>query len=185
MIYFSSDLHLFHSNIINHCNRPCTEEEHEEWIMNKFSHLKEGDVLYILGDLFYKRVRLQDFIKFFNYFKEKGVILYICLGNHDDPFENIIRQAYEEVFKRKSGPFVKHYFTLRQKDYDLPFPALILFHYPMESWNNSYRGSVHLHGHTHGNSSYRKNRYDVGLDVEHLVYSLDCILQKVKEDNKE
>ena len=56
MIYFTSDLHLGHSNIIRMCNRPfnSVEEMNNTLIGNWNSRVTNRDDIYILGDLFYK-----------------------------------------------------------------------------------------------------------------------------------
>lgn len=180
MKYFTSDLHLFHDNIIKYCHRPCTPDIHYEWIMKHFEHLQQGDELYILGDLIFKPTR-ENVQKFFQYFKDKGVILYIIVGNHDEKFVNLLMQEYKEIFKCSAVDKINHYMTLRMKGEVIE--KLVLLHYPMESWDGSYYGSVHLHGHTHGSSSKRQNRFDVGLDVEHKIYSLKDIEELYLLDN--
>src|ERR1035437_4215616 len=53
MIYFTSDLHLWHSNIIRFCNRPFSSVEamNEMLIKNWNDVVKEDDVVYCLGDI--------------------------------------------------------------------------------------------------------------------------------------
>ena len=60
---------------------------------------------------------------------------------------------------------------------------LVLSHYPFLEWNHSFRGSIHLHGHQHNDSSYNLKmreegiyRYDVGVDAhEYRPVSIDEI----------
>ena len=56
MIYFTSDLHLGHANIIRHCNRPFSsvEEMDETLIRNWAKRVKANDTVYVLGDLMFR-----------------------------------------------------------------------------------------------------------------------------------
>lgn len=185
MKYFSSDLHLNHANIIKYCSRPCTAENQNEWIYSLFDHLQKDDELYLLGDLMFKPT-LQMMKEFFQYFKDKGVVLNIVLGNHDEPYLNMLYEAYRAVFNKAGPQNIHHYISLKYRNDDsVPFPKLIMSHYPMESWDSSYHGSVMLHGHTHGTSKQRRNRFDVGIDVEHKVYSLLDIIQKYNSQSED
>lgn len=51
-IYFTSDLHLGHDNIIRFCNRPFSsvEEMNDRIIQNYNSIVHKNDLVYILGD---------------------------------------------------------------------------------------------------------------------------------------
>ena len=45
---------------------------------------------------------------------------------------------------------------------------IVLCHYPMHEWNGGFgKGTLHLHGHTHGNigKSFKERAWDVGVDV--------------------
>ena len=49
-IFFTSDLHLFHSKVIDFCNRPTDPEHHNEWVIDKLNGLiKPEDEVYHLG----------------------------------------------------------------------------------------------------------------------------------------
>ena len=52
MIFFTSDLHLGHANIIRLCDRPFSNvEEMDETIINNWNeHVHKDDTVYVLGD---------------------------------------------------------------------------------------------------------------------------------------
>ena len=52
-IYFTSDLHLRHANIINLCNRPFKNiQEMDNTILRNWNNtIKEEDLVYLLGDI--------------------------------------------------------------------------------------------------------------------------------------
>ena len=82
VIHLTSDLHFFHDNIIEHCERPCTKEDHIDWILNKInSVVKPEDIVYHLGDFAYgsnaKFSSLQEVFSQLN-----GTWRFI-IGNHD------------------------------------------------------------------------------------------------------
>lgn len=56
MIWFTSDTHFGHTNIIEYCNRPfsCIEEMNGKIINNINSKVKHNDILYHLGDFSFR-----------------------------------------------------------------------------------------------------------------------------------
>lgn len=56
---------------------------------------------------------------------------------------------------------------------------LILCHYPFRTWNQIGRGSLNLHGHSHGKLTPATRQYDIGVDVQGLrPATLDQILAR-------
>lgn len=165
-IWVCSDLHFFHDNIIKHCNRPCTQEEHNEWILNKVNlNVGSNDIIYHVGDFAYgsksKYPQLQDLFS-----KLNGNWRFI-LGNHDK--ENQLKSLCNNTKHKVVGPLEEFYYNDR---------LFVLFHYPIENWNGKHRGSIHLHGHIHNNEiTPIKNRFNVCLDYEHKIYLLDDFIQ--------
>src|SRR5271169_1776785 len=52
MIYFSSDDHFWHNNVIRYCNRPYSsvEQMNEDMVLKWNSVVKPEDTVYCLGD---------------------------------------------------------------------------------------------------------------------------------------
>ena len=43
--------------------------------------------------------------------------------------------------------------------------SLVLCHYPLRAWNGQHRGSLQLHGHSHGRLKPLPRQFDVGVDA--------------------
>ena len=48
---------------------------------------------------------------------------------------------------------------------DLDGRQLVLCHYPLRAWNGQHRGTVQLHGHSHGRLKPLTRQFDVGVDA--------------------
>lgn len=168
--WFTSDLHFDHKNIIKHCNRPFSDVNHmNEMLIQNFNELvKPEDTTYFLGDVTFG---LWEYLQRMN---GKKILIW---GNHDNMKEAEASKAFENIY---------HYFELRGFH---NFP-IVLMHFPIQFWNRAYRGSMHFHGHSHGdidNSGIR--RVDVGVDcwdykpvhIDTLISKLDKV--KVERDH--
>jgi calcineurin-like phosphoesterase family protein len=139
-IWFTSDYHFSHANVIKYDKRPFTSvEEMDEALIDGWNaKVKDTDVVFYLGDLSFDRDfgRTQAIAK-----QLKGKIHFI-LGNHDD--ERVIRKL--GVFET-----VSDYINLSVKDLDNPrkYQDIMMFHYPILSWDKRHHGAWHLHGHEH------------------------------------
>lgn len=166
-IYFTSDLHLHHSNIIKYCNRPYSsvEEMDQALLDNWNSVVKPGDSVYVLGDLLFNpQPRTQEILS-----QMKGQ-KFLVLGNHD-------KHLRKDARVTKHFAWVRDYYELKIKH---PVTGesnkVVLCHYPMAVWNRAHRGSYHLHGHCHGTyppglptTTDRGKLLDVGVDVHNYT----------------
>lgn len=144
MIWFTSDWHLGHYNIIKSCNRPFkTVEEMDKIIIdNCFELIKSNDTLYFLGDMSMKRYIFEKTIDLF--IKNKINLIFIK-GNHD-----VIRNYYRYEMMLETS---------------INGQYITMCHYPMISWNKSHYGSWLLYGHTHnGNIPLNGKMMNVGID---------------------
>jgi calcineurin-like phosphoesterase family protein len=80
MIYFTSDLHFSHDNIIKYCNRPFVDSNqmNEALISNWNAIVKDDDLVYVLGDDC--MCHPKDVEHLFKRLKGKKIKIY---GNHD------------------------------------------------------------------------------------------------------
>ena len=151
-IWFTADLHLNHANILYYCKRPFKNvQEMDETIIKNFTNLlRKNDVLYILGDLSFKREYAENFLRII---KNIGVEIHFIIGNHDKDGRtlDIIEQYCESVQEIK--------------EIKIDGTHITLCHYPMRSWNGSYHGAWHLYGHVHGRLKLGLKQYDVGVDT--------------------
>lgn len=82
MIYFTSDLHLYHKNILEFCkdSRPFNDlDAMHEALRNHWNGLvTSDDTVYILGDITFGDI--QETIEYLNSLNGKKILIY---GNHD------------------------------------------------------------------------------------------------------
>ena len=158
-IFFTSDTHFFHSNIIKYCKRPFqnSTEQNETIIKNWNSIVAEHDSVYHLGDFSFGNRNLSSWIA-----SRLNGHIFLLLGNHDKkgklPIENdklqILGQYHELKIKT----------DIMKNKHQL----IVLCHYPFEVWNKKHYGSLHVHGHSHGNVPSKPGRLDVGMDCHNF-----------------
>lgn len=172
MIYFTSDLHLGHYNIIKHCNRPFTTivQMNNTIITNWNNKITKNDEVYVLGDFAFVKDR-KECESLLNSLNGKK---YLIKGNHDKT----------HVTKANGWMSVDIYKKIRYDNY-----KFILMHYPIVEWQSKTHGSIMLHGHCHGTLNKKiidlieGTLIDVGVDYWNFEpVSIDIIL---KIHNKE
>lgn len=160
MKYYISDLHFGHRNILKFeaVNRPFanTDEMDAEFIRRWNNKVGKGDEVYILGDLsFHKWEKTTEILKQLNGMK------FLIKGNHDHLY--LASPEFDQSLFR----LVKEYHTVKD-DGDF----IVLFHYPIQTWDRAHHGSLHFYGHVHSNTDTMHpmkyeipNSYNVGIDV--------------------
>ncbi len=162
-IFFTSDHHFGHRNIIKFCNRPFENvEEMNQVMIDRWNEkVKPEDEVYHLGD--FGMTKDYDLVE--NIANQLNGTIYLIVGNHEGPALN----------RRKRFKWIKEYYELKVKDEECKsgVQRIILLHYAMKVWRNSFRGSWHLYGHSHGNLPDDETQlaFDVGVDC-HDFYPL-------------
>jgi len=152
-VFFTSDTHFGHTNIIKYCDRPfnTTNEMDETLIRNWNSVVPQDGLVFHLGDFAFGdpavyRPRLNGDIRF-------------IIGNHDRDSE-----AYYYNAPKDAKPFLS-YEDVRMVV--INGQAIWLSHYAHRVWPKQGRKSWHLYGHSHNNLPDDKHSlsFDVGVDA--------------------
>lgn len=146
MIYFTSDTHFGHRNIIKYSKRPfnSVEEMDEALITNWNERVQPTDEIYHLGDFAFKGSNSQEVMDRLNGKK------HLVRGNHDPKHRENQLRGWE---------WIKDYYLLRYNG-----EKIILFHYGLRVWDCSHYGSIALYGHSHGGLPGNDQSLDVGTD---------------------
>ena len=163
-IFFTSDLHFGHQNILKFCKRPWnTTEEMDEALIERWnSVVEENDFVFNLGDFAFAPDR-----RWKELLSRLNGRHFLILGNHDitrwpgDPVMKLFEEVHQQLILKIDGRWV------------------YLNHYPFLCYGGSWRGPQNavysLHGHVHsgpdcsGKDCDRLNilfpyQYDVGVD---------------------
>lgn len=174
-LWFTSDTHYNHANICSSTTmwtNPVTcrefislEQMNSHLIANINEKVEQDDILFHLGDWSFggfESIRA---------FRESIFCknIHIITGNHDHHIENN-RDNCQELFSS-----VNKYVELTVK-WNIGTPLMeeqdfVLMHFPIASWNNLARNSIHLHGHVHLTANNRIGKgkmMDVGVDGNEL-----------------
>ena len=174
-VWFTSDPHFLHANIIKYCNRPfiSTDEMNYKIIRNWNSVVKKDDIIFCLGDFALGReTDCTEILKQLNGHKV------LIKGNHE---KTVMSKAYNrDLFE--GGIYELLEISVDDEEVSDSFQPIVLCHYPMITWNRSHRGAWQLFGHVHGtldnNPALSSNQIDVGVDSHNFE---PISYQRVKE----
>lgn len=173
MIFFTADHHFGHRNIIQYCNRPFKSVDDMDTAMIQRWNQKvlPQDTVYHLGDF-----TLATLSRALGIFPNLNGKIYIIPGGHDHWLKEYGKKDFNPTIYSRSGNIVEimpHYVEIGVDD-----KFVVLLHTPIESWERKHYGSIHLHGHQHGNNTKMENRWDVGVDNWNFYpVSLDEIIK--------
>jgi calcineurin-like phosphoesterase family protein len=147
-IWFTADTHFQHKLLADKRGFASTEEMDEVLVQRWNERIKRTDRVYHLGD-----VALGNPVSAAILLKRLNGQIYLVKGNHD--------RVAEHKRVRDRFVWIKDYFGLKIGE-----QKIYLLHYAMRTWNCAYRGSWHLHGHSHGTlPEYPSSKtFDVGVD---------------------
>lgn len=155
MIWFTSDLHFGHNNIIKYCDRPVADAKEMDRLLikNINDNVMPDDTLYMLGD--FGTGGWSNMVNILKQITCKNI--HYIYGNHD---KNMRHDNVTKMFLS-----VQDY-----KEINVEGQFIILSHYAMLEWNACHRGSWMLHGHSHNTLEYPPNLknckiHDVGVDM--------------------
>lgn len=176
MIFYSSDFHLFHKNIIKYSNRPFSDvEEMNRAIIDRVNEIVgEDDDFYLLGDVAFASVE-----KFRHLMLEiKCRNIHLVPGNHDpDAVIKMVGADGETCFWKSVSPLLEITDQGRR---------VVLCHYKMAVFNKAHydetRGrSYQLFGHSHGSMPGNTQQIDVGVDCwDFRPVTLDQCIARMK-----
>jgi calcineurin-like phosphoesterase family protein len=161
-IWVTSDTHFNHVNILRYCpNRKFASLEamNESIVADWNAKVALDDVVYFLGDF---AMGPKD--KHMKFLTRLNGYIKIIPGNHD----SFLKKQAELGQLPASVTMLPPIFNLKHGH-----TYFVLCHFPLDEWegmaghsSDHISGSIHLHGHTHGNlKTQRKDRWDIGYDV--------------------
>lgn len=158
-LFFTSDTHFSDRRVLVIDRRPFkTLEEHDAaLIANWNAVVNQRDEVWHLGD-FAKgsRAHVEDLLDQLHGTK------HLIVGNNDP----------ETTTGARGWSSVQHYAELHVEGWHL-----ILCHYAFRTWNQIGKGSINLHGHSHGKLKKQTRQYDVGVDAhDYRPVTLEQIL---------
>ena len=168
-IFFTSDMHIGHKNVLKLSNRPFDNiEQHDKIIIDNYNRVVgKDDLCYILGDISWSQ-SLNEYKRIFSQLNGQK---YVILGNHDSK-KSLLRCEKEGLILGVSESKIIRYGT----------KFIYLSHYPCREWAGYFRGYYHLYGHTHANLDDFKQSTDIGVDCwEYEPVGIDEVLDYIDE----
>ena len=171
-IYFTADTHFGHTNIMKYTNREfgmnvSSIEEHDEQLINMWNNIvKDGDLVFILGDLCLYGPKKAE--KLLNQLNGDKVLI---KGNHDTFVES-------NNFDKTLFKYIDDYMEINYKG-----QKIMLMHYPINSFKHMCKEDhsyLHFFGHIHNSKQIIPMKScNVGVDVNNykLISISDAIEQ--------
>lgn len=176
MIFFSSDSHFFHHNIISYCDRPFSSKEHMNEVMVQRWNESIGpdDTIYYLGDFSLSFMAVEKIMPKLNGIK------YLIPGNHDLCHSFNKKSRKPENLLMWKQKYQDHGWIVLPERVDIDLPGIgniQMCHHPfMENnvgdfvdkyakWRPQDDGRWLLCGHIHEKWLTKGRQINVGVDV--------------------
>ena len=151
MIYYISDTHFGHKNVIAHDGRPFDDvDEMDRVLIEKWNAVVgDADDVYVVGDFCYRAGRSPVW-----YLSQLRGRKHLVVGNHDwrtlkDEKAVALFASVDDLLEIEDGG-----------------RRIVLCHYPLAEWNQSMRGSWHIYGHIHNR---RNTTYEFMRTLDHAL----------------
>lgn len=143
--YFTADTHFGDHRTINIHRRPFSGAgEMDAYLIERWNAtVRPGDTVWHLGDFARRPTDVPALLERLNGVKN------LVRGNNDP----------DGTMAASGWASVQDYVEL-----ELGGHPVVLCHYPFRSWNGQSRGSINLHGHSHGRLKPMPRQFDVGVD---------------------
>ncbi len=144
-VFFTSDTHFGDHRVLNIRPRPFSSvaEMDEALIVRWNRKVAIDDVVWHLGDVARTAKRSREVLPRLNGQK------HLLLGNLD-----------QDEAANPEWTSIGAYAEIEEAGH-----KLVLCHYPFRTWNGAHKGSLNLHGHSHGRLQPLKHQFDVGVDA--------------------
>jgi calcineurin-like phosphoesterase family protein len=177
VIWFTSDPHYFHKNVIRMCKRPFAtlHEMHEHMIQEWNKRVKSQEKVYCLGDFAFSGWTLtKTIVRRLNGHK------ILVLGNHDLAAHKMLATGFQEVHENhwieignKQKVYLSHYPFHPMNAYGKYPDGKVVLGYPYDKVDTRYMHkrmvddgeSWLLHGHVHNAWLQNGRQINVGVDV--------------------
>jgi len=156
-IWFISDTHWSHGNIIKFSERPYQDvvEMNKALTDNWNEVVKPQDEVYHLGDFaFTSHQSIKNIVFSLNGRK------HLVYGNHD---KEILKKREEFLSMPNGFISIEPYREIKVGE-----QMICLFHYGCRVWNKAHYGSWMLYGHSHGSLPPYGKSVDVGVDAKFI-----------------
>lgn len=153
--FYISDLHIDHANVLGFDNRPFkdVEEMNNELIRRWNDVVSDGDLVYILGDMFWCAPK-----KAMTIMEQLNGQKILVKGNHDrwhdSKFDKMFVKIDEYIETEDNGR------------------KIVLCHYPIPCFKNHFYGWTHLYGHVHNSFEWNMMEHQRFLMEE--LYTRQC-----------
>lgn len=146
MIWFTSDTHFGHANIIRYCNRPfaSVNEMNERMVYEWNLRVQPDDTVHHVGDFAFGRDGEETTRRILPRLNGK---IHLTRGNHD------IFDTY--------GLFAS---VDKSREIIVDGQEITLYHYAQRTWHHDLRGAWHLFGHSHSALHGHGKSFDIGVD---------------------
>lgn len=153
--FYIADWHHSHKNVIAFDNRPFknVDEMNEELVNRWNSVVSDGDIVYILGDMFW--ITPQNATPIMQQLNGQK---FLVKGNHDRWHDT----KFDKLFVK-----IAEYMEIDDNG-----RKVVLCHYPIPCFKNHFYGWVHLYGHVHNSFEWNMMEHQRFLMEE--LYDRQC-----------